>query len=85
MPFLKGVGGNSVPTLGSVDLGVDIGAGTYKVTVMVSSTCREKPNFTIGANFLPKYDCDLSLREKLFLIVEQKIESISEKARIKPC
>ncbi len=29
------------------------------------------------------YDCDLSLREKLFLVGEQKIECIPEKARVK--
>ncbi len=59
-----------------------IGARKYKATVMVSAR-RERPNFTIGADFLSAHDCDLSLREKLFLIGEQKIECIPEKARVK--
>ncbi len=82
MPRLEGVGGNPVPTLGSTEVGVDIGAGTYKATVMVSAR-KERPNFIIGADFLSAHDCDLSLREKLFLIGEQKIECIPEKARVK--
>ncbi len=49
---------------------------------MVSAQ-RERPNFIIGADFLSAHDCDLSLREKLFLIGEQKIECIPEKARVK--
>ncbi len=82
MPRLEGVGGNPVPTLGSNEVDVDIGAGTYKATVMVRAR-RERPNFIIGADYLSTHDCDLSLREKLFLIEEQKIECIPEKARVK--
>ncbi len=82
MPQLEGVGGNPIPTLGSAEVSVDIGAGTYKATIMVSA-CREKPNFISGANFLSTHDCDLSLHEKLFLIGEQKIECITAKARVK--
>ncbi len=37
MPWLKGVAGNPVPTLDSTEVGVDIGVGTYKATVMVSA------------------------------------------------
>ncbi len=81
MPRLEGVGGNPVPTLVSTEVSVDIGVGTYKATVMVSAR-RERPNFIIGANFLSAHDCDLSLREKLFLLGEQKIECIPEKARV---
>ncbi len=73
MPRLEGVGGNPVPTLGSTEVGVDIGAGTHKATVMVSAR-RERPNFIIGVDFLSAHDCDLSLCEKLFLIGEQKID-----------
>ncbi len=36
MPRLEGVGGNPVPTLGSTEVGVNIGVGTYKAPVMVS-------------------------------------------------
>ncbi len=47
MPWLEGVGGNPVPTLGSIaEVGVDIGAGTYKATVIVSGL-RKRPNFII--------------------------------------
>ncbi len=82
MSRLEGVGGNPVPTLGITEMGVEIGAGTYKATVMVSAR-RERPNFIIGVHFLSAHDCDLSLNEKLFLIGEQKIECIPEKARVK--
>ncbi len=61
---------------------MDIDTGTYKATVMFSAQ-RERPNFIIGADFLSAHDCDLSLHEKLFLIGEQKIECIREKARVK--
>ncbi len=71
MPWLEGVGGNPVPTLGSTEVDVDIGTGMYKATVMVRAW-RERPNFIIGADYLSTHDCDLSLREKLFLIEEQK-------------
>ncbi len=77
MPRFEGVGGNSVPTLGSTEVGMDIGVRTSKATVMVSAR-RERPNFIIGADFLSAHDCDLSLREKLFPIGEQKIECIPE-------
>ncbi len=82
MPRPEGVGGNPVPTLSSTEVGVDIGVATYKATVMVSAR-RERPNFIIGANFLSSHDCDLSLCENFFLIGEQKIECIPEKARVK--
>ncbi len=82
MPRLEGVGDNPVPILSSTEVGVDIGVGTYKATALVSAR-RERPNFIIGANFLSAHDCDLSLSEKLFLIGEQKIECIPEKARVK--
>ncbi len=36
-PQLKGVGGNSVPTLGHTTVGVGIGDGVYKATVVVSA------------------------------------------------
>ncbi len=62
-------------------MGMAIGAGTYQATVMASA-CRERPNFTIGADFLSTHDCDLSLCQKLFLIGEQKLECIPEKARV---
>ncbi len=80
MPWLEGVGGNPVPILGSAEVGVDVGARTYKATVMISA-CRERPNFIIGADFLSTHDCDLSLRENLFLIEEKKMECTPEK----PC
>ncbi len=37
MPRLKGLGGNPVSTLGSTEVDVDKGGGTYKATVMVSA------------------------------------------------
>ena len=37
MPRLKGVGGNPVPMLGSNEVGVDIGAGTYKADIIISA------------------------------------------------
>ncbi len=83
MPRLEGVGGNPVHNLGSTVVGVDIGADTYKATVMVSARKKKRPNFIIGAEFLSAHDCDLSLRGKLFLIGKQKIECIPEKARVK--
>ena len=57
------------PVHTGAEVGVDIGAGTYKATVMVSAWI-ERPNFIIGADCLSARDCDLSLREKLFLIGE---------------
>ncbi len=57
MPRLEGVGGNPVPTLGITVVGVDIGAGTYKATVMVSAR-KERPNFINGADYMSAQDCD---------------------------
>ncbi len=55
---------NSVPTLGSVEVGVNMDLGTCKAIVMASEH-REKPNFIIGDDFLSTHDCDL-FRLKLF-------------------
>ena len=80
MPRLEGVGGNPVPTLGHTMVGVGIGDGVYKATVVVSAR-KERPNFIIGADFLAAHNCDLPLCQKLFTIGEQKIECIPENIR----
>ena len=79
-PQLEGVGGNPVPTLGHTMVGVGIGDGVYKATVVVSAR-KERPNFIIGADFMAAHNCDLSLRQKLFTIGEQKIQCIPENIR----
>ncbi len=79
-PRLEGVGGNLVPTLGHTTVGVGIGDGVYKATVVVSAR-KETPNFIIGADFLAVHNCDLSLRQKLFTIREQQIQCIPENIR----
>ncbi len=79
-PRLEGVGGNPVPTLGHTTVGIAIGDGVYKATVVVSAR-KERPNFIIGADFLAAHNCDLSLRQKLFTIGEQKIQCIPENVR----
>ncbi len=70
-----------MPTLASTEVDVDVGLGTctYKDTVMVSAG-KESSNFIIRSDFLSTHDCDLSLRQKLFLIGEQKTDCIPEKA-----
>ena len=45
---------------------------------MVLSARKERPNFIIGADFLPAHDCDLSLGQKLSSIWEHKVECIPE-------
>ncbi len=77
---LKEVGGNPVPALGHTTVGVGIGDSVYKATVVVSAR-KERPNFIIGADFLAVHNCDLSLRQKLFTIGEQKIQCIPENIR----
>ncbi len=42
---------------------------------------KERPNFVIGADFLAAHNCDLSLRQKLFTIGEQKVQCIPENIR----
>ncbi len=42
---------------------------------------KKKPNFIIGADFLAAHNCDLSLRQKLFTIGEQKVQCIPENIR----
>ncbi len=79
-PWLEGVGGNSVPTLGHTTVRVGIGDGVYKATAVVSAR-KERPNFINGADFLAAHNCDLSLRQKLFMIGEQKIQCIPENIR----
>ncbi len=75
MPGLEGVGGNPIPTLGSAEVEVGIAAGVYKALV-VFSVRNERPNFIIGADFLPAYDCDLSLRHKLFTVEQDNVQYI---------
>ncbi len=79
-PQLEGVGGNPVPTLGHTMVGVGIGDGVYKATVVVSAR-KERPNFIIGADVMAAHNCDLFLRQKLFTIGEQKIQCIPENIR----
>ncbi len=55
IPWLEGVGGNSVPTLGCAEVEVGIGAGIYKTPVVVNAR-RERLNFIIGTNFLAAND-----------------------------
>ncbi len=78
IPWLEGVGGNSVLTLGSTEVGLHIGTSVYKAIVMVSAR-RGRPNFIIRADFLSTHDYELSLHQKLFLIGEQKIECIPKR------
>ncbi len=79
-PRLEGVGGNPVPSLGHAAVQVGIGDGVYKATFVVSAR-RERPNFIIGADFLAGHNCDLSLRQKLFIIGKQEIQCIPENIR----
>ncbi len=51
-PWLEGVGGNPVPTLGCAEVDVGIGVGMYKV-----SARKERRNFILGADFLAAHDC----------------------------
>ncbi len=60
IPWLKGVGGNSVTGLGCAEVEVGTGARGYRTPVVVSAR-KERPNIITGANFLASHDCDLSL------------------------
>ncbi len=79
-PRLEGVGGNPVPTLGHAEVEVGVGTGKYKAAVVVSAH-KKRPNFIIGADFLGKHNCDLSLRQKLFTIGEQQVRCVPERTK----
>ncbi len=80
MPRLEVVGGNPVPMLGCAEVGVGIAAGVYRTPVVVSAR-KERPNFIIGADFLSTHDCDLSLRQKLFMLGRNSVQCLPERVR----
>ena len=63
--------------LGCAEVEVGIAAGVYKTPVVVSAR-KERPNFIIGADFLSTHDCDLSLRQKLFIVGQDSVWCLPE-------
>ena len=51
---------------------------------VVVSARKERPNFIIVAGFLATHDRDLSLRQKLFTMGEDRVECILERVTVCP-
>ncbi len=74
-----GVGANPVPILSSAEVGIEIGMGTRPPSWLVH--VQIGPILSLGSTYCPNMT-DFSLRRKLFLIRDEKVDCIPKKLEL---